>query len=355
MPIAIRPLLIIIAIAGILMVAVALCMPRNPNLPSYSPAALADSLIPNLHPAPAQVMAWLFPSKVICSSQAEYSDGRKIDFLKPEYFTVTDAGTLKLLTATSTGCNGYSAANAASVRAHSAYQFATVSAGLNGTQALTADPDARSAAIKTLTDFAVANSFTGIEIDFEDFGSWDADTYQNYLSFLNELGTSLHAKGKKLMVDVPPIGTPLEQSYYPLTYQDIAATPADFIVVMAYDSQYDQGSGTPIAPNAWVGSIITWAKKYIPLNKLVIGIPNYAYQGPTGSYSITRTVYNDIKSLPGFSAAKRDPSSSERTFTYKGNSYYYVDSVSLDGKRALIESYGIRYVSVWALGGNPWF
>jgi spore germination protein YaaH len=360
----------IVAFAAIALFASAHYVVRSSHVPAVPPtastptqgsllstgAALMTQLIPKASPpVPAKVMAWLFPSKVICSSAAEYSDGRKIDFLKPEYFTVSDSGSLTLLTAASKGCNGFSAANAASVKAHSTYQFVTVSSALGGMQALTATPASRSAASIKLTEFAIENGFTGIEIDFEDFGSWDAATYQNYLAFINELGGSLHASGKQLMVDVPPIGTPVEQGYYPLTYQDIAATPTDYIVVMAYDNQYDQGVGAPIAPNAWVESIITWSKKYIPMNRLVIGIPNYAYSGRAGSYTPARTTYSDIKTLPGFSTALRDTSSTERTFTYGGKKYFYVDSASLDAKRTLIESYGIRYISVWALGGNPWF
>ena len=33
----------------------------------------------------------------------------------------------------------------------------------------------------------------------------------------------------------------------------------------------------------------------------------------------------------------------------------YVDATALDGKLQVVESMGITDVSVWSLGGEPWF
>jgi len=35
--------------------------------------------------------------------------------------------------------------------------------------------------------------------------------------------------------------------------------------------------------------------------------------------------------------------------------YFYQDSVSLEKKRDLVTSLGIRSISIWHLGGNSWF
>lgn len=66
------------------------------------------------------VQAWIYPGPPACDAQAEYADGRAIDVLKPEYFTVAADGSLRLLEEADLGCNGYSADNAAHVRSHSA-------------------------------------------------------------------------------------------------------------------------------------------------------------------------------------------------------------------------------------------
>lgn len=329
--------------------------------PTSTPAtAEAESAVASVPvasgPWTSATMAWLFPSKVICSAAKEYTDGRDIQFLKPEYFTILWDGTISLLTETSHGCQGYSATAAASVIGDSTHQYVTVSSSLDGLRALAASAEKRATVIQTLQTFAIDSKFTGVEIDFEDFASWDAETYAGYVKFLRELGTALHADGKKLMVDIPPIANATEQSYYKLTYADIAALPVDYIVIMAYDYQFDQGAGAPIAPNTWVAAIIQRAKQAIPdVHKLVIGLPSYSYKGPTGGFAITRLTDANLKSMPGYASAPRDPHSYERIWEYNGISYVYVDSAGLDAKRALIESYGIKYVSVWALGGNQWF
>lgn len=337
-------------------------VPTVPSAPVPTPEAplkegmLAVSTIPAVANNGTTIMAWIYPGKTSCTVAKEYKDGRAINVLKPEYFTVGETGKLVLLTEAARGCAGYSAANAADVRANSHQQFVTISGAVDSMNALTKTAASRTSAITTLRTFVKDTGFTGVEIDFEDYGSWDATAYANYKLFLKELGTALRLDGKKLMVDVPPISSDIEQGYYLLTYADMAALPIDYIVIMTYDYQFDQGAGSPLAPNAWVKATIQNAKAAISdTNRIVIGIPSYSYQGVAGSYNVTRKTYNDFKSLKGFSTAPRDPNSFERIFSIGKTKYVYVDTAGLDAKRALIEGEGITNISVWALGGNQWF
>ncbi len=65
----------------------------------------------------AQVMAWIYPGPPGCHAAQEYTDGRGIDTLKPQYYTLADTGVLELLTVTNSGCNAYSLANAKAYKA----------------------------------------------------------------------------------------------------------------------------------------------------------------------------------------------------------------------------------------------
>src|SRR5450755_402705 len=70
------------------------------------------------------IQAWIYPGPPACSASTEMADGRTIDTLKPQYFTLNDSGTLAQITS---GCNSYSVENAALVKGHSRQQFVTIS------------------------------------------------------------------------------------------------------------------------------------------------------------------------------------------------------------------------------------
>jgi hypothetical protein len=323
----------------------------------YAAAAPTRSLARAASPSLASsIQAWIYPGNPACNAHAEFKDGRSIRVLKPEYFTVADSGALTLLTVATHGCNAFSAANAAEVRQYSAEQYVTISSNASRMSALVTSPGRRQQAIDTLTRFVSEHQFTGVELDFEGYSHWSQADYDGFKIFVRDLGTALHADAKKLQVDAPPIGTEREQGYYLLTYSDLAELPIDQIVIMAYDYMYDHGSGTPIAPTDWVTTIVNRAKREIgDLDRIVIGIPSYGYQGATETYEPTLLTYAQMSGLPGFGSASRDPGSHERIWNQGSQSYIINDTHSMDAKRDHIQSLGIRHVSVWHLGGNQWF
>jgi hypothetical protein len=318
------------------------------------------------------VQGWVYPGDASCSADDEYKDGRQIHTLKPQYYTMNTSGVLVLDTVAVGGCNGYSVANAQDVASSSAEQFFTVSGNTTGFHALMNSSSLQTTFIATTTALATSTGFTGVELDIEGYGTWTAADTVLYYTFLTNLANTLHANGKKLMVDVPPIWNSAANTdsgtgdywdsanssgYYKLTYDELRNTPVDYFVVLAYDSQFDYGAGYAIQPLRWAGDIIAFAKKkFQDPNRIVIGIPSYGYQGTTGGFSITENSLNVTKTKTGYATAVRDGASGEMTWTNAGVSYDYVDSTGLAIKRSYIESQGISRVSVWSLGdGNPWF
>lgn len=320
------------------------------------PVTLTAPIIIPPDPAPvltsADIQAWIYPGDPACNAATEYSDGRQIDTLKPEYYTVQSGGALRQKTVAADGCNAYSASNTADIKAHSNHQYVTVSGNITNVHKLLSSASLQSSAITTLTNFTVSSGFTGVEIDWEGFGSWTAADYANYKIFVNALQNSLHAKGKLLMIDAPAISDPTYQGYYLFKYEDF--TNIDYVAIMAYDYQYDYGVGAPVAPQAWLENVINWAKARLDVNKIIIGIPAYGYHGTLGSYSINIDTYAQSETYTGFSS--RTVNADGEEFWLVGNTYYVNQSTStLNMKKSLIESMGIKNVSVWHLGGNLWF
>jgi len=305
----------------------------------------------------SEIMAWIYPGGTSCLANTEYSDGRKIDVLKPEYFSVNESGDLILLTTKNSGCNAYSSSNVADLKKYSKEQYVTVSSSYAGSMDMFLTNSLNeSTNINTLVTFIVSNNLTGIEIDFEDFGGWSDSSYLDYKKFITKLGESLHAKNKKLMIDGPATSNTVEEAWYVWRYADFNNLPIDRVVVMTYDYQYDQGAGQPVAPISWIQNTIKFTlSRFSNKAKLSIGIPSYGYKGVINTQKFSLLTYNQIKKEPGFSTSARDPDSAEMTWQNGNNVYFYQDSESILKKIQTVQSSGINSVSIWHLGGNEWF
>ena len=305
----------------------------------------------------SEIMAWIYPGGAACNAKAEYSDGRKIDVLKPEYFSISETGSLILLTTQNSGCNAYSSSNVADLKKYSKEQYVTISSSYAGSMDIFLTSSLNNPAnINTLISFVVDNNLTGIEIDFEDFGGWSDSSYSDYKKFITKLGEALHAKNKKLMIDGPATSNAVEEAWYVWRYADFNNFPIDRVVVMTYDYQYDQGAGQPVAPISWIQNTIKFTlSRFSNKSKLSIGIPSYGYKGTINTQKFSLLTYDQIKKEPGFSTATRDPNSAEMTWQNGNNIYFYQDSESILKKMQTVQSSGINSVSIWHLGGNQWF
>ena len=321
---------------------------------SFSPQNISN----NTGYGDMKIMAWIYPGDPTCGVKKEYSDGRKIDVLKAEYFTISEDGELVLLTEGGSGCNGYSQGNVADLKRYSKEQYVTISSSyaVSMGQFLDKIAGGDSSDINTIVSFVADNNLTGVEIDFEDFGGWDSNIYSNYKKFINDLGNALHQNNKKLMIDGPVTSNQVEENWYAWRYSDFVSLPVDDIVVMTYDYQYDQGSGEPVSPISWIENSIKWTiSKFPDKTKITFGIPSYGYKGTIGTQRFSLLTYDQIKKEPGFDTAVRDPESFEMTWQNEKNIYFYQDSESMSKKLQTIRGLGIRSVSVWHLGGNLWF
>jgi len=323
----------------------------------YSIYATYEESAPDTNQWASYVSAWIYPGVPACNADEEYSDGRYNNTLKPEYYRVIADGSLEQITEGDDGCNGYTSANAADVKANSTNQLVTISCGDPAyMDALCSSSGNRATAISDLTTFLGTVGFTGVELNWEGFGSWTSTHYTNFKTFVDELGTSLHGNGYTLAITFPAIWDATSQSWFEFIYEDFNSLPVDWYVVMAYDYMYDYSAGQAVAPNTWVESICDWAiDKMTDKNKIVMGIPSYGYHETTEGYSITIDTKAQSSALTGYSGATRDAASEEMNWENEGVSYFYQDTTGMNAKREIIEAKGITNVSVWHLGGNDWF
>ena len=300
-----------------------------------------------------EIQAWIYPGSPSCDAMSEIADGRDIDVLKAEYFDIDDSGAIVLLTEEEHGCNGFSVKNVDLIKQYSDYQFVVVSANHLDMRAMFSDGTKMTKAIDTIIGFLSRHELSGVEIDFEDFSSWTKNDYANYMKFVGDLATQAKTLGKLTIIDGPPI-TKNTQHNYLWNYEELAKLPIDFLLIMAYDYQYDEGKGTAIAPNNWVKENVEYVLGQVSVDRIIVGVPSYGYHSNSKNQIILDTQKQSLK-YEGVEKAKISNDSFEYGWWNKNDYYAMQKSDGLSKKINFIKSLGIKNISVWHLGGNPWF
>lgn len=198
-----------------------------------------------------------------------------------------------------------------------------------------------------LEDIITASkNYHGIHIDFETVKGY----YKTeFLEFLGEIKEGL-AKEKIFTVLVMPRRITVKDD--PYDYGAIARI-ADRVFVMAYDQHYSTSAPGPIAGYEWCEKLISYALKFIPKEKLIMGIPFYgrAWQDNKTSGSLH---YPDVLRLLDKHNIKPDyceKIGASFTYTEKATvTVYYENAESILSKSALYRSHGVRGVGFWRIG-----
>lgn len=142
-----------------------------------------------------------------------------------------------------------------------------------------ADPTGRKNIITSISNLIDTYGFDGIDLDFEGFAfidgrsSW-VSTEPAWVSFISELGATLHAKNKILSVTTPYqyTGTVTDPGYYVYAWAKIAPS-IDRLRIMTYD--YSTSRPGPIGPIVWVEKTVQYAISVMPASKVWVGLPGY--------------------------------------------------------------------------------
>ncbi len=299
-------------------------------------------------------MAWWYPGEPACQAIIE-AEQMQLDVVKPEYFVIRDGGRFELMSEELYGCNGYSQRNVEVTRSLAAQQFVMVSSAYAPDMDIFLTYDGKTGEYtEQLVNFVIENNFTGVELDFEDFGGWTQDIYERYKDFVTRLGTELHSEGKQLMIDLPAVRSETEQQWYSLRLSELEKLPVDYMVIMAYDYQFDHGVGQPVSPLDWLSEVVLFTRMQVEDDsRLVIGVPSYGYVGDIKTGRIRIVTNEQAKEHPLFNMAIRDERSAELIANNDQEYLIYQDAQSIQAKINTISQNGIGKISIWHLGGNP--
>jgi len=206
--------------------------------------------------------------------------------------------------------------------------------------------------IKTLK-----NGYYGLNIDFEYIFPYDMKSYNG---FLQKAVDTLHPLGYIVSTALAPklnaeqTGLLYEAHDYP-THGEIA----DQVILMTYEWGYLRGPAQAISPVDKVEQVLQYAVSVIPSNKILMGMPNYAYD-----WTLPFVRGSSARSISNFAAINLaakvgaqiwyDLKSQAPYFHYydttgRQHVVWFEDARSIEAKLKLVDKYHLGGVSYWTI------
>ncbi len=141
-----------------------------------------------------------------------------------------------------------------------------------------ANPEGQAALIEAIVATMEAKGYRGLDIDFEFILPEDTEAFINFISAVN---TRLDQEGFITFVALAPktSGTMTGLLYEAHDYPRIGAI-ADRVLLMTYEWGYTYGPPMATAPLNNVRRVLEYGVSVIDPGKILMGIPNYAYDWP---------------------------------------------------------------------------
>jgi len=216
------------------------------------------------------------------------------------------------------------------------------------------NPQAQDNLISNILENMRQKGYYALDIDFEFVLAEDAD---DYVDFVSKVSSALNNEGFKVFVSLAP-------KYYTeqpgLLYQghDFPGLGAasDRSLLMTYEWGYTYGPPMAIAPLNKVKEVVDYAISQIPQEKILLGIPNYAYdwklpyvKGESKAEALSNVNAVDL-AINTNSVIQFDQLASSPFFYYMENGtdheVWFEDARSIFSKLELASS-ELRGVSFW--------
>lgn len=207
----------------------------------------------------------------------------------------------------------------------------------------------------------------GVNVDLENLTESDRNNYVELIKLLREKLPS----NKTVAVAVAPNpygwNSGWQGSY---DYKELAKY-SDYIMLMAYDEHYEGGSCGPVASLEFVEKSIQYALKYVPNDKLVLGIPFYGRYWQNGNeyggYGVTNAKIENIinkysskvnydenvhsaKAVVIIKEGELCPVINGKALKAGTYTFWYENEKSITKKLELIKKYNLKGSGSWSLG-----
>lgn len=220
-----------------------------------------------------------------------------------------------------------------------------------------ADGPARTSHVADIMRLVESEGFDGINIDYEQMR---ANQRQHFTDFIQELAQALHAKNKILGVSLmPKVSESNPQFSNGSQAQDWQqlGQHADHLYVMTYEQHWENSDPGSVAALPWMRSIMAYARRLIPADKLFGGLPMYGYDWPAGQPA-TGLTYAQVQTLINTHQpeVQWDDQANSWSFNYQQgvvpHTVWFEDARSAAAKHQLFQQFGVGNAAVWRLGNE---
>lgn len=233
------------------------------------------------------------------------------------------------------------------------------------------DKDAQQKALKSLLELCQKTKIYGVQFDFEMIALADRDALTH---FYQQSAEVFHKHGFIVSFAIAPVlmTKDFPSEYYKRLYEvwqgaydlNKLGSVADFVTVMTYDQHGEGTTPGPIASIIWDEQVLKFILKYIPANKVSLGIPTYSGFWYLSKNNVTRKI--SIRYEPfgheklNYILEKYHPvvvwSDADKVnyaFYQQNwmNKFVFIENAkSFKAKVALAKKYHLRGISVFRLG-----
>lgn len=211
--------------------------------------------------------------------------------------------------------------------------------------------------IQQLLETVQDRGYAGVDVDFEFILPQDRELYA---AFVGNLRETMNQNGYTVSVAVPP-KTSADQPgllYEGIDYR-LLGENADKVFLMTYEWGYTYGPPMAVAPLDKVRQVLDYAVTEIPREKILMGIPNYAYDWPlpyergvTEAALIGNVQAVDIAAA-NYARILFDEAAQSPHFTYRkeqtDREVWFEDVRSIDAKLRTAAEYDFLGVGYWNL------
>ncbi len=216
-----------------------------------------------------------------------------------------------------------------------------------GLARLLADPDQRRARLNQIAAFIAANQFQGLMVDFE---AVPPAAQKDLQVFVGELAAAFAPHGWHLAIAAPFDDDDWDYRAY--------AKLTNFVVLMAYDEHWEEGTAGPVASQSWFEDKLAKRMTQLDPAHTIVALGSYGYDWVKGAEATELSFQEAVLSAReseadiAFDEDRLNPHFSYVEDDGKVHDVWFLDGVTIYNQIHAADAYAPAGYALWRLGSE---